>query len=195
VPHGLDSAEFIGWLHAVVDVLQAAANSADFFDKATQAAVDLVGLDSARALLLQGEDWRVQAGADGPSAPAVSEWKPSSRMLSRLRAQRRTFWVAPASAGASLRDVLAVVAAPILDRQGTVIGALYGERRQESLPRNPGPITELEASLFEVLARGVAAGLARLDQEHQALTARVRFSYPAAGATTGLCHPPGGDTT
>jgi adenylate cyclase len=174
VPRGVDSGDFIDWLDAVVDVLQAAADSADFFDKAAQAAVDLVGLDSARALLLHREDWRVQAVAAGEAAQAGSEWKASGRVLSHLREQGRTFWQAPA-AGASLRDVQAVVAAPILNRQGAVIGALYGERRRESLHTGTGPITELEASLVEVLARGVAAGLARLEQEQKALTARVQF--------------------
>ena len=36
-------------------------------------------------------------------------------------------------------------------------------------------ITELEARLVELLASGVAAGLARLEQEQAALAARVQF--------------------
>src|SRR5439155_25121529 len=79
--------------------------------------------------------------------------------------------------GSSLLGVQAVVAAPILNRAGEVIGALYGDRRAEGF--NPSaraaPITQVQAKLVEILATGVAAGLARLEQEQAALAARVRF--------------------
>jgi adenylate cyclase len=67
-----------------------------------------------------------------------------------------------------------VVAAPILDRHGEVIGALYGERRLTGA-FSPDPITQLEAMLVEVLASGVAAGLARLEQERVALRTRLQM--------------------
>jgi adenylate cyclase len=72
-----------------------------------------------------------------------------------------------------LRGLTAVVAAPIRDQRGEVIGALYGERRQGDAKR--AGITELEAVYVEFLACGVAAGLAREEQEKKALTARVQF--------------------
>jgi adenylate cyclase len=75
----------------------------------------------------------------------------------------------------SLREIDAVVAAPILDRHGTVIGALYGDRRQKLGSASTERITELKAMLVEVLARGIAAGLARLEQEQAVLAARVQF--------------------
>jgi adenylate cyclase len=77
--------------------------------------------------------------------------------------------------GKSLFNIKAVVAAPILDKDNDVIGALYGDRRGDSAKAALEPIAELEALLVELLARGVAAGLARLDQERAALEARVRF--------------------
>jgi adenylate cyclase len=91
--------------------------------------------------------------------------------------EKRTFWEQPAlgeSTEHSLAGVAAVVAAPILDRRGEVLGALYGERRLGGVAA-PGAITEVEATLVELLARGVAAGLARLEQEQAALAERVRF--------------------
>jgi adenylate cyclase len=72
-------------------------------------------------------------------------------------------------------NVVAVVAAPILNRHNAVIGALYGERRYNPSTLEMESITELEAMLVEVLARGVAAGLARLEQEQQVMAARVQF--------------------
>jgi adenylate cyclase len=67
-----------------------------------------------------------------------------------------------------------VVAAPILNRHGEVIGALYGDRCH-SRHGVFAPITKLEAMLVELLASGVAAGLARVEQEQAALRARVQF--------------------
>jgi len=129
-------------------------------------------------LLLFGEDWRSQTVQTSCRLTQEPEWKPSRRVLNRLRQEKRTFRETPGSVGplgASLEGVQAVVAAPILDRNGAVIGALYGERRQEGGLAVLGPFTELEAMLVELLARGVATGLARLEQERAALAARVQF--------------------
>lgn len=178
VPAGGESKAFIHWLHAVLDVLQSAASSADFLDKAARAAVELVNLDSARVLLRCQNDWHSQATQSSMWSSGQSEGEPSRAILVRLLQEKRTFWEIADLAGTkgkSLLGIKAVVAAPILDRHGEVIGALYGDRRGESPLATSGPITELEASLVELLARGVAAGLARLDQERAALEARVRF--------------------
>jgi sigma-B regulation protein RsbU (phosphoserine phosphatase) len=68
----------------------------------------------------------------------------------------------PPSTG-SLFGVQALVAAPILDRQGSVIGALYGDRSGEGDAGRfaARPITNLQAKLVQLLASGVAAGLAQ----------------------------------
>jgi adenylate cyclase len=182
----LDVPAILCWLQALLEVLQSAANSADFLDRATQSLVNLVPLDACRALMLDGETWVTKAvsvwpGRDGLSDksefPAGGGPSASRHVLNRVRADRRTYWDASAEGEdvVSLREVRAVVAAPILDRQGDVIGVLYGDRFVDSELRSAGPLTVLDAMLVEVVARGVAAGLARLDQEQQALAARVRF--------------------
>ena len=178
MPARIESKAFVEWLHAALDVLQSAASSADFLDKAASAAVELVNLDSARILLRSPDGWFTQATKSSSWSNGESDWQFSSTILTRLLREKRTFWEMPnlqAAKGKSLLHIKAVVAAPILDRDGQVIGALYGDRRGDSPKAIFGPITELEASLVELLARGVAAGLARLDQERAALEARVRF--------------------
>ncbi len=179
VPAGVESKAFIKWLHAALDVLQSAASSADFFDKAALAAVELVNLDSARVLLRRADHWFVQAAQSSIGSDNERDWQPSRAILTRLLQEKKTFFGDVANLAtvrsASLIGVTAVVAAPILDRDGEVIGALYGDRRGDRPKATLGSITELKASLVELLARGVAAGLARLDQEHAALEARVRF--------------------
>jgi adenylate cyclase len=169
---GIDLKAVVPWFQAAMDVVQSAASSADFFDKAARAVVELVNLDSGRVLLLRQDEWQLQAVSGQPSCPV------SNHVLARLRQEKRTFWEVPGPSlpgAVSLQEVAAVVAAPILDRNGAVIGALYGDRKKGSDMTAAGPITEEQAVFVQLLARGVAAGLARLDQEQAALAARVQF--------------------
>jgi adenylate cyclase len=166
------------WLRTVLDVLQSAASSSDFFERAAQAVVQLVGLDSGQVLLLQQGEWRPQARWTTSHGSRESDGQPSHHVLNRVHAEKRTFWEPPLSSdlsATSLMGVKAVIASPILHRDGTVIGAVYGERRQASGRPKELPITELQAILVELLAGGVAAGLGRLEQEQAALAARVQF--------------------
>jgi sigma-B regulation protein RsbU (phosphoserine phosphatase) len=86
-------------------------------------------------------------------------------------AEKRTFWQVPTEAGpgGSLQGINAVVAAPILDKGGGVIGALYGDRPARDPRAGRPPITKQEALLVELLAGGVAAGVARIEQEQAEL--------------------------
>ena len=173
---GVGLKPLLQWLRAAADVLQSAAGSADFFDKAAQALVDLVDLDSGQVLILRKGAWHQEAYHSAARTAKVSLHSPSNQVLEQVRQEKRTFWEMPAThtqAASSLVEVEAVVAAPILDGHGAVIGALYGERRIGGAL--PAPVTELEAVLVEVLARGVAAGLARQEQEKVVLAAHVQF--------------------
>jgi adenylate cyclase len=166
----------LGWLRATLDLLQSAASSSDFFAKAAHLAVDLVGLDATQVLVLEQGEWKSVACHTAPGQ-GDGEFTCSQRVLAQVREKKRTFWQVQALSGrdsGSLVGVQAVVAAPILSPAGEVIGALYGNRRGRGMASG-GPLTELEATLTEVLAGSVAAGLARLEQERVALAARVQF--------------------
>src|SRR5581483_4713847 len=106
-------------------------------------------------------------------------WQPSQKVLKKVVEEKRTVWQVPGQTAdveaASLMGVKAVVAAPVLNRMGEVIGALYGDRRQDIRNSFAPPITRIHALLVELLASGVAAGLARIEQEQAALAARVQF--------------------
>ncbi|MEO8496878.1 MAG: adenylate/guanylate cyclase domain-containing protein [Planctomycetota bacterium] len=165
----------VQWLQAAMSVFQSAASSPDFLERASQAVVDLVGLDTAAVVLWDGTNWNPQS-VRVRSGGIAANWRPSKTILEAARSERRTFRRATAVTGAaSLQGVQALVAAPILDPRGEVIGALYGDRRQPAQDSDSVDITQLEAMLVELLASGVAAGLARLEQERTALAARVRF--------------------
>jgi adenylate cyclase len=169
------SERVLSWLRTTMGVLQSASGSQDFLAKAARAVVDLVNLDSGRVLLRSGEEWAVQAVQTEMGGVDIQEWCPSRKVLHKVLTEKKTFWQAPALAHAdSLKGVHAVVAAPILNPKGEVIGALYGERRKYNAAA-AAPISNPEAMLVEVLATSVAAGLARVEQEKAAVRARVQF--------------------
>jgi adenylate cyclase len=176
---GNDPAGMIRWLRAAMEVLQAAATSSDFFEKAAHAAAEMVGLDSVSVWLLKDEEWVVEAQQVAPRLAAVPKAPASRHVLNKVRQRRKTLWDKPegsSTATTSLDTVAAVVAAPILNRQGEVIGALYGDRSFLSQAnRQRGDITEVQAMLVELLAGGIAAGLERLRHEQAAVAARVQF--------------------
>jgi adenylate cyclase len=165
--------DLVGWLQTTMGVLQSTVGSADFLERATAALVQIVGLDSGRVLLLDGDAWAVAAVHGRQEA----DWRPSRHVLDRVRQEQRTFWQQPrhgrTAEAASLEGLHTVLAAPILDAGGAVIGALYGERRAGDV--GVAPVGKVEALLVELLACGVSTGLARRQQEKAALTAQVQF--------------------
>jgi adenylate cyclase len=173
LPSGFDTDEIFRWLKVTMEVLHSASYSQDFLGQAVQAAIDLVGLDTCRGLMLKNGEWQPDVIRLAPHISHDFEWQPSRQILDNLCREKKTYWQVP-NPSASLWGIKAVVAAPILNRQGEVIGALYGDRRQDSRSLLP-QISRLEAMLVELLASSVAAGLARLEQEQAALTARVQF--------------------
>ncbi len=171
--------EVVRWLQTTMEVLQSAANSAEFFPKAAQAVVEIVGLDRGRVLLYDGGEWETAATWTSPQCGASTEWRPSQHMLQRILTEKRTFWQDPneleLDSLGSLVGVEVVVASPILNPQGDVLGVIYGDCRQDSLAAAAPKVTKVEAIVVELLARGVAVGLARMEQERAAIAARVQF--------------------
>ena len=178
---GIEEDSLLMWLETVLRVFHSAANTHDFPEQAARAAVKIVGLDAAAVLRCSDDGrWRVEAvhapfrdQGDGGQA-----WAPSQTLLGRVRRERRTFRHVPpigADTPRSLQDVSALVAAPILDGNGHVIGALYGDRRSGAESGGAPEISAFEAKLVELLASGIAAGLARIKEEQAALEARVQF--------------------
>lgn len=175
----MDERLLLRWLETVLGVFQSAANSQDFPELAAKALVKIVGLDAA-AMLEYTEDgrWRVAALHSVVAGQDEQTWVPSQTLLGRVRKEKRAYRHVPANVSdtaQSLQDISALVAAPILDGAGEVIGALYGDRRSGGPVDTIPDITMFEAKLVEVLASGIAAGLARVKEEQAAVAARVQF--------------------
>ncbi|MEQ1824727.1 MAG: adenylate/guanylate cyclase domain-containing protein [Pirellula sp.] len=176
--NNVDESFLFEWLQAAMDVFHSAASSIDFLSKAARSAIDLVGLDSATILLHTRGEWNIAARETRNPELVSSQWHASQTMLHRVLDQKRTFFHSPSqdpAVAASLIHVQSIVAAPFLDRSGEVLGVLYGERRSGSDNPSQVPIRELDAKLVELLAYGVASGLARIEQERLLIAERVRF--------------------
>jgi adenylate cyclase len=158
------------WFQEVSSLLSSATTSSDFFEQAAQMLVNLVQLDVGAVLLREGGDW-LKSSIYSDGSIEHDEWRPSRTILARLSSEKRPVFELPAGHAESVRDVKAVVAAPILSRDGSIVGALYGDRRRAS----QGGITTIEVRLVETIACAVAAGVARLKEEQALLKSRVQF--------------------
>jgi class 3 adenylate cyclase len=92
----------------------------------------------------------------------------SRLLLQRVLQKRQTVIYEPESyqhtIGSSIMLLDRAVASPIFDEHGEVIGALYGDRGYASANADT-PIGDLEATLLEVMAGAVSAGIGRQRQE------------------------------
>ncbi|TWT72748.1 Adenylate cyclase 1 [Posidoniimonas polymericola] len=171
-----DAQNLVAWLRGVMNVFQSAASQPDFLNQAVIAAASIADLDATSIVEWTGGDWRVTAGH--VKEDSTVGWRPSRRMLDRVREGGMTFRSQPGAqlseTGVTRAEVAAIVAAPILNAQGEVVAALYGEKRRGNLP-DGYVISELDAMLVELLASSVAAGLARLQQEKVAVAAQVQL--------------------
>jgi len=165
------------WLDRTMAIFQRSATSDDFLPHAAKAVLQTVGLDAAAILTRTGDGWKIETVVSGDEASEVS-LRPSRTILQRVLQEKRTFRQLPDEQEAvteSLRDISALVAAPILDVAGEVIGVVYGDKKQNLRSTRVAEVTPLEAKLVELLASAVAAGLARLEQEKKALASRIQF--------------------
>jgi adenylate cyclase len=165
-------------LEQLVLVLQQVASTTDFAKQIAQTAKDMVNLDRAAVLVRQGEVWKVSALTDQQRGEQASSWQPSQTLMNQLLRDKRTLWGRPeamtANPSESIAVLMAMVAAPILDPDGEVIGAVYGERRIGGGTKRP-PIDHIDAKLVEIMACGVAGGWARVENEQTAVARRIQL--------------------
>ena len=161
----------------LVVVLQGTASSKDFEESISKTALDMVGLDRAAVLKRVGTSWKICALSTRRENDDES-WRPSQGLLGRVAKSGLSSWGAPGADGKGIFEsavsVVAMVAAPILNKAKEVVGAVYGDRKVGG-GLNRSPINEFDAMMVEIMACGVAGGWARLEQEQAALTQRAQF--------------------
>lgn len=169
--------ELVEWLQTTVRVLQDAVGSTDFLTGAVKALVEIVGLNSGVVLLRHEGRWDDQPALTYPADPLLGGLRPSKKILDTLLRDRRTVLDNPQDVQGSLVGMEIVVAAPLLDSRGEVVGALYGDMPHLEATGFGGAAlpTPLKAVLVDLLACGVSAGLARQRQEREAAKAQTLF--------------------
>ncbi|MEM6776819.1 MAG: adenylate/guanylate cyclase domain-containing protein [Planctomycetota bacterium] len=158
-------------------VVQKSAGSGEFFDAAVRSAAGMVALDRAYVLLRDGNQWVVrskfvasQATADTSINVSSGEMLPvgCNSLLQRMLQTNQTVLFDPNvcnyTAGPSMLTLDRAVATPIRGESGDIIGTLYGDRKLD-VDRADTSISDLEATLLEIMAGAVSAGLARQKQE------------------------------
>ena len=196
-----DAKEIANMLRLALQVVQKAAGSTAFFQAAAVAAAQIVELDRVVVLLRKDirrtsecanrstviDGWSVVAehlreGLRGESLGAISR-----TILHHVFSTGITAIHDPghsnnsiASTGLdyaqSLMRVCCATASPILNRDREVIGVLYGDRWSDELALPKNRISDIEATLVEVLASSVAAGIARQAEESLRTTLAEFFS-------------------
>ena len=168
--------ELMTWLRNVLELFQHSPGTTKFFEHSTAAVAHMLNLDSAAILFREDNYWQVRH-AYHRNGRIAEQWRPSFTILNAVCKNVRAYRQVPSfndKQPESLMGVHSLVAAPILSPESKVIGALYGDKRIGQAG-SVGEISEVETMFVELLASGVAAGLARLEKERQVLAARVRF--------------------
>ena len=148
------------WFETLLSVQRSAVGSTEFYLETSRALVELVGLDRGLVLLHKGEKWRLAAGHNADPRRGL---RYSVTIVDMVAEQGRTFYGNPQglTLRTSLANVEALVASPVLDETGAVVGILYGSR--DVTPARPlAEIQPLEAQVVQMLASSVSVGLIRL---------------------------------
>ena len=181
-----DSERLLDWLRAMLTIFQGSAGSQAYYDGAAKALMKLLELDHCIIAFREhygpefhssterrwfGE-WRTQAflfhGRDD------DEWLPSRQTLEMVVNEKKTIYQVPDLKTESLVAVNNLVASPLLDIAGTVIGVVYGDRGINPAIEREG-FSKTEAMFVELFASSISTGYARLVQADELAEMRSRF--------------------
>ncbi len=174
-------------VRAALTVVQQAAGTNEFFESAVRSVATMIELDRTLVLLRHGDEWTIRAvySADTESSSSGEQSAPtySRGLIDRVLTTGKTIIYDPTNyqhtTDSSMMALERAVAAPILDEKGTVIGAIYGDRKFGSNAKDT-PIGDLEAALLEVMAGAVSSGIIRERQEAIRSSLTQFFSHEVA---------------
>lgn len=161
------------WFHALTELQQAVAGSRQCAEQAAFALFDPGGLDGGMILLREADEWTIAASY----IAAPVEVLQFRRSLVEAAATKRCtlFHDARRLAGAKQgRAGEFVVAAPILDSAGDVMGMVYGLRVDHANNHRRG-IRPLEAQFTQAVSDTVSAAYKRLTKEAEAAKLRAQL--------------------
>jgi adenylate cyclase len=161
------------WLATLSQLQQSVAGSQEFFQQAAYALFDPGGLDASLVLLIEQDQWRI--AASHVACPGMSVAYRRDLLQRALTSGRTYFHDSRVVSSETISEGDAfVVVAPLVNRSGSVIGALYGIRHDHAQNQRRG-IRPLEAQFVQAVADTVSAGMQRLEKEAEAAKLRARL--------------------
>jgi serine/threonine protein kinase len=128
--------EYARWVGVVVTMMQSTTNYDELFHETARAVLGMVDLDLVSVLLVKDGLWKTKSVQT--SKGDTTGVSPRRSVLDKVLKDKCAVWQTPTQEEdgdwSSIQDMIGIVAGPILDNQGTVIGAIYGERNITSLP-------------------------------------------------------------
>ncbi len=168
-------------VRAALTAFQEPPGSEEFFAATGESAIRMIDLDRVAVLTKRENQWhpRVMKYRPGSDEQALRRRGFSQSLLTKMEQSQKTIIIEPQmteyTMGLSMQDLDRAVASPITDAD-RVVGALYGDRVLGGRKGNQ-PIGELEASLLEVLARGISASLT-IEREQRMRNSMTQFFSP-----------------
>ena len=187
-------------VRTAVEAVQSAVGTTDFFESALTAAIEIIAIERCCLLLRKDscyaeqlaeeakfafDDFSVMWKLAEPRSDRNERMGLSRTLVSKVIDSKKTLIFDPSSCGGKQTDGTMVaansldqtdcaVATPILDPDQKVIGMLYADRTLAAVGEEVAErrISDIEASLLEILAGAVSAGLVRQQTE----TRRSRLS-------------------
>lgn len=160
-------------MQAAMDVFQSAQTQSQLFDSAVQGSLKLAGFDRAVVVMRESNQWIPHWGS---GSHHEQTWPISQTVLNEVFKAKQTFWDSTTAVmSQTLTKIDGVIAAPILDAEDVVVGALYGDCKRNAFQHGPEAISRLQARLMELLACGVASGLSRIEQATRASQLKTQF--------------------
>ena len=155
----------VEWFETLQSVQRSAVGSTEFYLELPAHWSSWWAWTADSVLLREGEKWRLAAGHNADPRRGL---RYSVTIVDMVAEQGRTFYGNPQglTLRTSLANVEALVASPVLDETGAVVGILYGSR--DVTPARPlAEIQPLEAQVVQMLASSVSVGLIRLRMQEQ----------------------------
>lgn len=166
--------QLLGRLQGTLAQLQSAPDASTCLNLSAKALAENLGSQWTAALIRQAQAWEVSSlvpgrGEQQPCTGAA----PDASVLEQVCRDRAVVQTV-VDPGVHGREPTAVLAVPLLDRQGDVQAALYavGQGRAGTIPFE---LSELAGSVAELLATGAAAAWLSRMHEQQAIEHRTRF--------------------
>ncbi|MAT15616.1 MAG: hypothetical protein CMJ46_10145 [Planctomyces sp.] len=157
------------WFGALQQIQRRSAAASGYFEQAVRQICDPGGLEAGRIYLREHGRWNLLAATDDFSYSHVGKERP---FLDTLLEERQLCFHPNSLDRNLLKRGTSVVIAPLLDKGGEIIGALWGERRVHTGNRRLG-IRQLEARWLQLLSETVSAALIRLEEERRHANTRL----------------------